>query len=875
MIGKIISHYQIIKEIGRGGMGEIYLAKDSKLERQVALKFLPRHMTEDKEARLRFEREAKAAAALNHPNIVTIYEIGEHEDQVFIAMEYVEGRTLKEIIDVGARWAVPHGEPGEHDDRARRAVPLPIVQVIEIATQISSGLAAAHAKGIVHRDIKPQNILIDKDGLVKILDFGLAKLQGVSRLTQEAFAMGTVHYMSPEQGQGKEVDPRSDIWSLGVVIYEMISGELPFHGDYDQAVIYAIVNEDMVPLPSEEKQVAAGIEKIIRCCLAKKRQDRYPSADALVAALRELDSAREATKPEKSGGRRFSRRAVLAALSLLLLCGLLGFFALNPKARATLNQMLGLAGMPRSRHMAVLPLLTGNDAETKALGDGFTTVIIEKLILLEKFHDSLWTVPTGDVFQNRGKSPRELQHLWGCNFFISGNLRTEKNSLHLRLNLQDAKSGRRLKQVELAGNMANLTLFQDGLLSKLLQLIGLPEADSTVAYVNTGGTSMPGAYILYLKGRGWVQGNKDAADIDRGISCLEKALQQDDHYTLARLALLNAWRGKSKLKKDPDWRLPAENQWLLIQQAGKLWAPVHLGWGLLLKENDMKDQARQVFRSALELDSRCYDAHIQLGISRAEAGESTEAESLFKKAIRLRPDYPPAYEELAYFYNMNGRFDEALHIYKKIAELTPGDHRIFNNLGGMHLFRGKEDQAKAMFERSNAIEPNAVAQSNLAVLYFYEGDYQKALPLHLEAAKNSTEHNQWGNLADTYRQLPGEEQKAIAAYRKAITLAEKLLVLTPEDAELISWLALYYAHVGEKQKAMAAIARTRSLSPTFLNGIQRAVLVYEAVNERALALAALREYIERLGDLQFIEREPDLAALRNDPAYAELVHDTK
>jgi Flp pilus assembly protein TadD len=411
--------------------------------------------------------------------------------------------------------------------------------------------------------------------------------------------------------------------------------------------------------------------------------------------------------------------------------------------------------------------------------------------------------------------------LWGCNLFISGDLQAEKNSLHLRLKLQDAMSGRQLRHVELQGNMANLTLFQDGLFSKLLYLVGFPEADASVTYVNTGGTSMPGAYILYLKGRGVIQESRNASRVDRGIVYLEKALQQDDRYTLARLALLEAWLDKSTQKKDPSWRQLAESQWSLVRQAAGHWTPAQLAWGLLLKENGQKEEARLAFRSALELDSRCYDAQIQLGISRAEAGESTEAESLFKKAIRLRPDYPPAYEELAYFYNMNGRFDEALHIYKKIAELTPGDHRIFNNLGGMHMFRGEKDQAKAMFERSNAIEPNVVAQSNLAVLYFYEGDYQKALPLHLEAAKNSTEHNQWGNLADTYRQLPGEEQKAIAAYRKAIILAEKLLVLTPEDAELISWLASYYAHVGEKQKAMAAIARTRSLAPTFLNGIQR------------------------------------------------------
>ena len=231
MTGNIISHYRISWEnFGEGGMGEVYLAEDAKLERQVALKFLPRHLTADKEARERFEREAKAAAALNHPNIVTVHEIGEHEGQVFIAMEYVEGRTLKELIS-GDLSPITHH-------------PLPITQVIEIASQIASGLAAAHAKGIVHRDVKPQNILVDRNNHVKILDFGLAKLKGVSPLTKESSTLGTVHYMSPEQTMGKEVDQRTDIWSLGVVLYEMLTGKLPFKGDYEQAVIYSILNEE-------------------------------------------------------------------------------------------------------------------------------------------------------------------------------------------------------------------------------------------------------------------------------------------------------------------------------------------------------------------------------------------------------------------------------------------------------------------------------------------------------------------------------------------------------------------------------------------------------------------------------------------------------
>jgi serine/threonine protein kinase len=222
MIGQILSHYKILEKIGEGGMGEVYKAEDTKLKRTIALKFLPKTMTANAESRARFEQEAQVAAALNHPNIVTVYEIGEHDEQVFMAMEYVDGQTLKEKIAFH---------------------PLPLTEVLEITEKICEGLGAAHKAGIIHRDIKPQNILVDKNNHIKILDFGLAKLKGVSPLTKEASTLGTVNYMSPEQAKGKEVDQRTDIWSLGVVLYEMLTGELPFKGDYEQAVIYSILNE--------------------------------------------------------------------------------------------------------------------------------------------------------------------------------------------------------------------------------------------------------------------------------------------------------------------------------------------------------------------------------------------------------------------------------------------------------------------------------------------------------------------------------------------------------------------------------------------------------------------------------------------------------
>ena len=303
MIGKSISHYRILEKIGEGGMGIVYLAEDTKLDRKVALKFLPKEFTKDKDSRERFEREAKAAAALNHTNIVTIYEINEFEGQTYIAMEYVEGQTLKDIICKGEVTS-----------------PLQLNQIINITTQICEGLKCAHDAGIVHRDIKPQNIIIDKDGKVKILDFGLAKLKGVTQLTKESSTLGTVHYISPEQAKGMEVDHKTDIWSLGVVLYEMVTGQVPFRGDYDQAVIYSILNEETELIKEISESFPATLIKLIEKSLQKDISLRTASVFEFKSELEQINNQITGIETKRASKfNRFLRPATLIPMVIIIL----------------------------------------------------------------------------------------------------------------------------------------------------------------------------------------------------------------------------------------------------------------------------------------------------------------------------------------------------------------------------------------------------------------------------------------------------------------------------------------------------------------------------------------------------------------------------
>ena len=281
MIGKTISHYKILEKLGEGGMGVVYKAQDTKLDRVVALKFLPEHLLCDEEAKRRFVHEAKAASALNHPNITTVHEIDEVEGECFIAMEYIDGKSIKDLVE----------EKG-----------LSIQEILRIAIQTAEGLSKAHQKDIVHRDIKSDNIMLTHDGLVKIMDFGLAKLKGVTKLTKTGSTLGTLHYMSPEQAQGEEVDHRSDIFSFGVILYEMITGQLPFKGEHEPAIIYSIMNETPEPLARYKANVPEGLQRIVDKAMAKDRGERYQHADELLADLRRERKSLEYVKVAKIPG---------------------------------------------------------------------------------------------------------------------------------------------------------------------------------------------------------------------------------------------------------------------------------------------------------------------------------------------------------------------------------------------------------------------------------------------------------------------------------------------------------------------------------------------------------------------------------------------
>jgi len=473
MIGRTISHYKILEKLGEGGMGVVYKAEDTTLRRAVALKFLPVALTREPEARERLAREAQAAAALNHPNICTIHEIDEVEGQTFIAMEHVEGETLRARI---------------------RSAPLDIGEALDMAAQVAEGLAEAHAKGIVHRDIKPANIMITDAGRVKIMDFGLARTAGCGQLTKTGTTVGTVAYMSPEQARGAALDHRTDIWSLGVVLYEMLAGKRPFKGDHDQAVIYSILNEEPRAVSSIRPGVAAGLERILTGMLSKSPSSRYQTAQEIVTDLRaDMDESESPTLISRAAG----------------------------------------SGSPPS--IAVMPFVDmspGKDQEY------FCDGMAEELInTLTKIRD-LKVVARTSAFSFKGKTMdvREIGRRLNVEKVLEGSVRKSGNKLRITAQLINVADGYHVWSEKFDRDMEDIFAIQDEISLAIVDNLEITLLKKEEEALLKRYTEDLEAYNLYLKGIYFLR-MYTAEGFQEAIRHFEQALQEDPNYALAYYGL--------------------------------------------------------------------------------------------------------------------------------------------------------------------------------------------------------------------------------------------------------------------------------------------------------------------------------------------------
>ena len=761
MIGQSISHYRVLEKIGEGGMGEVYLAEDARLARRVAIKFLPSSYQYDPDRRARFLKEARAASALRSPHIATVYDMGEHDGAMYIVMEYVEGEALSRRIE---------------------RVPVPLVEALEIGLQIADALDEAHAVGIIHRDIKSANLMVNERGLVKVLDFGLARFTDAyeagdedrdttlifGKETTPGMVIGTVSYMSPEQARGLPVDPRTDIFSLGVVIYEMVTGRRPFEGATASDLIVAILEKDPQPLSRASAQIPAQLEWIVAKALRKNRDERYQTVKDLGFDLKNLKQSLELEAA-------LMRTALLDSGS-------------GARAASDSNDSSGLGDTPRRRRsrkaidsIAVLPLANAAaDPGAEYLTDGITEGIINILSRLPK----LRVMARNTVFRYKGQQVdaqavgREL----GVKAVMTGRVLQIGDRLVIGAELVNVEDGAQLWGEQYNQTLSDIFEMQERIskeISENLQLKLGAKDKKRLAKRHTENTE---AYELYLIGR--YHWNKwTEASFHESIGFYKKALEKDPKFALAYSGLSDAY--------------------------GTLW------YFNYLPAADAIPHSKRAALEALSLDNTLAEAHVSLANSYFYyEWDWASAERWYKRAIELNPNYATAAHLFSHYLLAMGRFDEAIAQMSKACDLDPMSPIINSGLGLIYYYFGRYDEAIKQYQKTLEIDPDFIfGHEGLGASFEAKGLYDEAVEEYIKLIPQSGR-----NLEMLPALREGYRQDGLKGFwRRFLSFSTELL-----SSRYISpfFMAIINAEIGEKDRAMGWLERAYNDRVGFLVSVK-------------------------------------------------------
>ncbi|MEE9189771.1 MAG: protein kinase [Candidatus Neomarinimicrobiota bacterium] len=676
MIGKIISHFKVLEKLGEGGMGDVYRAEDTNLDRIVAVKFLPVAMTRDKDMKTRFIHEAKAASSLQHNNIYTIHEIDEtEEEQLFIVMDCYEGKTVEEKTKRG---------------------PLEVEEALDIAIQIAQGLDKAHKKKIIHRDIKSANIIVTTDGVVKIVDFGIAKLAGQTRVTKDGTSLGTVSYMSPEQTLGKEVDHRTDIWSLGVVLYEMLTGLQPFQGDYEQAVVYSIMNEEPEPPTGLRTGIPMELERIVTKTLAKDPNERYQHLDEIITELKNVQD-------------------IVETLT-------------NAGSDAALSEQ------PSS--IAVLPFLNlSNDPENEYFSDGLAEDLLNLLTKITGLRVASRT--SSFVFKGKSQDIREIGRALNVGTVLEGSVRKVGNHLRITAQLINVSDGFHLWSEKFDRELKDVFAIQDEItenIAKTLKVLLTKKEKDAIEIVHSYNHE---AYEYYLQGRTLFHQWRKQGFLT-AVKLFKKAIKIDPKYAVAHGGIADCyallfmyWNSDNKFLKEAQ-----KYSSIALDLAPNL-SEVQVSKGLAYSIIKNYEEAEKSFQTAIKLSSTCFDAYYWSARTQFVQGNIEQATRMYEKAIEYRPDDFQSQLFLASIYNKQGNKGKArslsLSAIKNAEQhlrLNPDNTRALYLGAGALIMAGFKERGLEWANRALEIEPDEPAVLyNVACIYSISGKIEEALDI--------------------------------------------------------------------------------------------------------------------------------------------------
>jgi len=743
LIGRTIGHYKISEQIGTGGMGEVYLATDMTAGRKAALKLLPTRFTSDAERLKRFQQEARALVGLNHPNILTVYEIGEDHSTHYIASELIEGETLRQRLTRG---------------------PMELSDAVEVAIQVANALAAAHETGIVHRDIKPENIMLRPDGYVKVLDFGIAKLAEqevpVTVPTDEALLLvetnmgsilGTVRYMSPEQACGAPIDKRTDMWSLGVVLYEMVTGHAPFTGDTPREIMASILEKEPPPLTSYVAHAPAEPQQIISRTLRKDRKERYQSAHELLEALKDLRHKLEF----KAELKRSTAAPKLAAFIVLVAIVVGAFFAF----RMSRQRAVPLPPFPE-KSIAVLPFLDLSQAKDQEyFCDGMSEEILDALAKV----DGLRVVARTSSFSFKGKNPDvgDLGKKLKVENVVEGSVRRDGNRVRISAQLINARNGLQLWSETYERELQGVFTLQDEITRAIVDALKIKLAVSLPAHEqrNTEG------YDLYLQGL-YFSNKGSEEDLRKALSFFQRSLEKDPTFS-------RAWTGIAKV-------------WFFL-------GDVHV------KPLDAYPQSKAAALKAIALDERDAEAHCYLGEAKLILDwDLTGEDAELNRALQLDPNSAPVHFFLALLPLFRGELKEGLGLVLEAEKLDPLSPIISYVATAAYLADKRIDEAIIAGRRTQRLDPHYFyLDSNLAAAYREKGNFAEAIALYTKAQEEQRFPS--SGLAVTYARM-GQQVEA-----------KKILdqLLQERQTRYVSaqTIAAVYVAFGEKEEAFRWLER--------------------------------------------------------------------
>ena len=693
MIGKTFSHYKILEEIGTGGMGIIYKAEDTKLNRIVALKFLHSHLMASEEEKSRFVHEAKAAAALSYSNICTVYEIDEHDKQTFIAMEYIEGQSLNDKIT----------------DR-----PLKLEEALDIAIQVAIGLQKAHDKLIIHRDIKPANILLSNDGVVKIVDFGLAKLSGQTKLTKDGSTLGTVAYMSPEQTRGEEVDSRTDIWSLGIVLYEMITGQLPFKGDYEQAIVYSILNEEPEPLTGLRIGVPMELERIVNKSLAKNPDERYQHVDELLVDCQRIVKDIELKVPSKptevveklKRRKLFKKVSIPVGIAMLLV---LTFFIIKSLNYTSVPSIV----VPPFKNLSA-------DEEQEYFCNGIAVQITHALTHVGT--ERLIIKNPMSAFSFKDKDIQEIGKELNVDYVLDGSVSKEGDQLRIWTHLIKVTNSNQLWSNQYDRNMEDIFDIQDDISMAIVDSLKVKLLGEEKAAILKRYTENVEAYELYLNGTHSLR-LLTTEGIENASKYFTQSLQIDSTFALAHFGLGLIYISYAQFGNVPPKKVypVAKDHIKKALEIDPTLGKAHGGLGIILMQYDWDwKAAEQELKLALQLNPNSDIIHLYYSWFLSFTGRHEEAIDVIRRAQELDPRSNFINIMVAHILNQGGRFDEALRESKKTVKMFPNYHLAHTTLGACYRYNSMFDSAVVELKRSNELSGGGGAY--LARAYYMAGD---------------------------------------------------------------------------------------------------------------------------------------------------------